>query len=59
MEQLLMRMDAAKLFVIITKDEEISVTAMDFADAMETWAGNLEDLLMVEEHDNWQGETLH
>tara|TARA_B100001094_G_C18152129_1_gene784268 strand:+ start:1631 stop:1795 length:165 start_codon:yes stop_codon:yes gene_type:complete len=54
-----MRMDAAKLFVIITKDEEISVTAMDFADAMETWAGNLEDLLMVEEHDNWQGETLH
>mgnify|MGYP001209976880 FL=1 len=54
MEQLLMR-----LFVIITADEEVSVTAMDFADAMTTWAGNFEDVLMVEEHDNWQGETLH
>ena len=54
MEQLLMR-----LFVIITADEEVSVTAMDFEDAMTTWAGRFEDVLMVEEHDAWQGETLH
>ena len=54
-----MRLEAARLFVIITADEEVSVTAMDFAYAMTTWAGNFEDVLMVEEHDNWQGETLH
>ena len=51
-----------RLFVIQTSTEEVSVTAMDFQDAMETWvdgAGDPREVLVVEEHENHTNQTIH
>lgn len=51
-----------RLFVIQTSTEEVSVTAMDFQDAMETWVdggGDPREVLVVEEHENHTNQTIH
>ena len=51
-----------RLFVIQTSTEEVSVTAMDFLDAVQTWVqwgGHLTDILAVEEHENHTDQTIH
>ena len=53
---------APKLFVIQTEKEEISVTAMDTMDAVQTWiswGGVPTELLAIEEHENRADETVH
>ena len=51
-----------RLFVIQTSTEEVSVTAMDFEDAVQTWVdggGLPAEILAVEEHENRADETVH
>ena len=51
-----------RLFVIQTSTEEVSVTAMDFEDAMQTWVdggGDPWEILVVEEHENHTDQTIH
>ena len=51
-----------RLFVIQTSTEEVSVTAMDFEDAVQTWVdggGLPAEILAVEEHENRTTETVH
>ena len=51
-----------RLFVIQTSTEEVSVTAMDFQDAMEPWVdggGDPREVLVVEEHENHTNQTIH
>ena len=51
-----------RLFVIQTSTEEVSVTAMDFEDAMQTWVdegGDPREILVVEEHENHTDQTIH
>ena len=53
---------APKMFVIQTSTEEVSVTAMDFLDAVQTWVqwgGHPTDILAIEEHENRTTETVH
>ena len=68
-----MNSGAPKLFVIQTEKEEISVTAMDTMDAVQTWISDTMDavqtwiswggvpteLLAIEEHENRADETVH
>ena len=57
-----MNSGAPKLFVIQTEKEEISVTAMDTMDAVQTWiswGGVPTELLAIEEHENRVDETVH
>ena len=57
-----MNSGAPKLFVILTEKEEISVTAMDTMDAVQTWiswGGVPTELLAIEEHENRVDETVH
>ena len=54
--------EAPKMFVIQTSTEEVSVTAMDFLDAVQTWVhwgGHPTDILAIEEHENRTTETVH
>ena len=54
--------EAPKMFVIQTSTEEVSVTAMDFLDAVQTWVqwgGHPTDILAVEEHENHTDQTIH
>jgi len=54
--------EAPKMFVIQTSTEEVSVTAMDFLDAVQTWVhggGHPTDILAIEEHENRTTETIH
>ena len=51
-----------RLFVIQTSTEEVSVTAMDFQDAVQTWVdggGLPAEILAVEEHENHSDQTIH
>ena len=51
-----------RLFVIQTSSEEVSVTAMDFEDAVQTWVdggGLPAEILVVEEHENHSDQTIH
>ena len=51
-----------RLFVIQTSSEEVSVTAMDFEDAVQTWVdggGLPAEILAVEEHENHSDQTIH
>ena len=51
-----------RLFVIQTSTEEVSVTAMDFEDAVQTWVdggGLPAEILVVEEHENHTDQTIH
>ena len=51
-----------RLFVIQTSTEEVSVTAMDFEDAVQTWVdggGLPAEILAVEEHENHTDQTIH
>ena len=51
-----------RLFVIQTSTEEVSVTAMDFEDAVQTWVdggGLPAEILAVEEHENHRDQTIH
>ena len=51
-----------RLFVIQTSSEEVSVTAMDFQDAVQTWVdggGLPAEILVVEEHENHSDQTIH
>ena len=51
-----------RLFVIQTSTEEVSVTAMDFEDAVQTWldgGGLPAEILVVEEHENHSDQTIH
>jgi len=51
-----------RLFVIQTSTEEVSVTAMDFQDAVQTWVdggGLPAEILVVEEHENHGDQTIH
>ena len=51
-----------RLFVIQTSTEEVSVTAMDFQDAVQTWVdggGLPAEILAVEEHENHRDQTIH
>lgn len=51
-----------RLFVIQTSTEEVSVTAMDFEDAVQTWVdggGLPAEILVVEEHENHSDQTIH
>ena len=51
-----------RLFVIQTSTEEVSVTAMDFQDAVQTWVdggGLPAEILVVEEHENHTNQTIH
>ena len=51
-----------RLFVIQTSTEEVSVTAMDFEDAVQTWVdggGLPAEILAVEEHENHSDQTIH
>ena len=51
-----------RLFVIQTSTEGVSVTAMDFLDAVQTWVqwgGHPTDILAVEEHENHTDQTIH
>ena len=51
-----------KMFVIQTPTEEVSVTAMDFLDAVQTWVqwgGHPTDILAIEEHENRTDQTIH
>ena len=51
-----------RLFVIQTSSEEVSVTAMDFEDAVQTWVdggGLPAEILVVDEHDNHYDQTIH
>ena len=51
-----------RLFVIQTSTEEVSVTAMDFQDAVQTWVdggGLPAEILVVEEHENYRDQTIH
>ena len=51
-----------RLFVIQTSTEEVSVTAMDFEDAVQTWVdggGLPAEILVVEEHENHRDQTIH
>ena len=51
-----------RLFVIQTSSEEVSVTAMDFEDAVQTWGdggGLPAEILAVEEHENHSDQTIH
>ena len=51
-----------RLFVIQTSTEEVSVTAMDFQDAVQTWVdggGLPAEILVVEEHENHSDQTIH
>ena len=51
-----------RLFVIQTSTEEVSVTAMDFQDAVQTWVdggGLPSEILVVEEHENHSDQTIH
>ena len=51
-----------RLFVIQTSTEEVSVTAMDFQDAVQTWVdggGLPAEILVVEEHENHTDQTIH
>ena len=51
-----------RLFVIQTSTEEVSVTAMDFQDAVQTWVdggGLPAEILVVEEHENHRDQTIH
>ena len=51
-----------RLFVIQTSTEEVSVTAMDFEDAVQTWVdggGLPAEILAVEEHENHRDQTVH
>ena len=57
-----MNSGSPKLFVIQTEKEEISVTAMDTMDAVQTWiswGGVPTELLAIEEHENRADETVH
>jgi len=57
-----MNSGAPKLFVIQTESEEVSVTAMDTMDAVQTWiswGGVPTELLAIEEHENRTDETVH
>ena len=57
-----MNSTSPKLFVIQTSTEEVSVTAMDFLDAVQTWVqwgGHPTDILAVEEHENHTDQTIH
>ena len=54
--------EAPKMFVIQTSTEEVSVTAMDFLDAVQTWVqwgGHPTDILAIEEHENHTDQTIH
>jgi len=54
--------EAPKMFVIQTPTDEVSVTAMDFLDAVQTWVhggGHPTDILAIEEHENRTTETVH
>ena len=51
-----------RLFVIQTSTDEVSVTAMDFQDAVQTWVdggGLPAEILVVEEHENHRDQTIH
>ena len=51
-----------RLFVIQTSTEEVSVTPMDFEDAVQTWVdggGLPAEILAVEEHENHRDQTIH
>ena len=51
-----------RLFVIQTSTEEVSVTAMDSQDAVQTWVdggGLPAEILVVEEHENHSDQTIH
>lgn len=50
-----------RLFIIETESEEIHVTAMDWRDALETWGGEMADLLCIQEQQNPKlgVDTLH
>ena len=51
-----------RLFVIQTSTEEVSVTAIDFEDAVQTWVdggGLPAEILVVEEHENHSDQTIH
>lgn len=48
-----------KLYIIETAKEEVSVYAMDLADALQTWGGRGADVLCIKEYDNRTTETLH
>ena len=51
-----------RLYVIQTSTEEVSVTAMDFEDAVQTWVdggGLPAEILAVEEHENHRDQTIH
>ena len=51
-----------RLFVIQTSTEEVSVTAMDFEEAVQTWVdggGLPAEILVVEEHENHSDQTIH
>ena len=51
-----------RLFVIQTSTEEVSVTAMDFQDAVQTWVdggGLPAEILVVEENENHSDQTIH
>ena len=51
-----------RLFVIQTSTEEVSVTAMEFEDAVQTWVdggGLPAEILAVEEHENHTDQTIH
>ena len=51
-----------RLFVIQPSTEDVSVTAMDFEDAVQTWVdggGLPAEILAVEEHENHSDQTIH
>ena len=51
-----------RLFVIQPSTEDVSVTAMDFEDAVQTWVdggGLPAEILAVEEHENHTDQTIH
>ena len=51
-----------RLFVIQTSTEEVSVTAMYFEDAVQTWVdwgGLPAEILAVEEHEHHTDQTIH
>ena len=53
---------APRLFVLQPSTEEVSVTAMDFQDAVQTWGdggGLPAEIQVVEEHENHSDQTIH
>ena len=48
-----------RLYVIDTPEVEYHIYALDVTDALDTFDGNVDDIISIAEHENSLGNTLH